>query len=67
MGLFSFLSDCCSFDSDFGSINPGSGLPMLGDCMDIAGNAFGCNSDSFGIDNWSSTDSSFGGSFSSFD
>ncbi len=71
MGLFSFLSDCFGTDSDTLSINPGSGLPMLNSCVDVAGNAFGYGNDSIGgsslFDSSSSFGSSFGGGFSSFD
>jgi hypothetical protein len=42
-------SDCSSLFSDsdhFGSINPASGLPMMGDDIggvDVAGNSWGCD------------------------
>jgi hypothetical protein len=78
MSLFSFFSNFGDFDSHDPSVNPGSGLPMMNSCFDVAGNPFGSGSDHFGSLSLSSFDSvgsscgdgfgcSFGGGFSSFD
>lgn len=56
IGLFKngpLLSTRC-FGGDSMDINPGSGLPMLDGCIDVAGNPFGCDNSSSGLfdDGW---------------
>lgn len=74
MDLFSFLSDCFGGCNHTSSINSASGVPMRDRHIDMAGNAFGSNSTSFGgsnsFDSFSNSDSfgtSFGSGFSPFD
>lgn len=73
-------SSLTSGDEPLWLINPASGLPMVNNCLDVGGNAFGCSAgddwmsdnfvDSHVDDSMSSFDdscSSFDDSFSSFD
>ena len=44
-----------AFDVDIARVNPSTGLPMMGDALDIGGNAYGMNSqDALSIDSTSS-------------
>jgi len=72
MGFFDFFTDDNDdinndiLDTSTSDINPGSGLPMLNDVIDIEGNVYGTNSsDDFLDDTFSSTfdDDTFDSSF----
>lgn len=66
-------SSLTSDDEPLWLINPASGLPMVNNCLDVGGNAFGCSagtdwmSDNFADSHIDDSMSSFDDSFSSFD
>lgn len=66
-------SSLTSDDEPLWLINPATGLPMINNCLDAGGNAFGCSSgtdwlsDNFADSHIDDSMSSFDDSFSSFD